>query len=238
MSERLKGKLALVTGAGGGIGRACAVALAREGASVIASDRHGERLRALENAVDGIRGIAGDVTDSGFVRELAAQAAAANLLVHNAAVVNYAPLLELSDADCEAMFRTNVLAALNVSRAVARNMIQRGGGHIIMMTSLAAREVFRFAVVYCATKHALSAITTGLRLELQANGIKVTEMRPGSVATEFLDRLSHPEVLAAIAARPYQPLAAEDVAEAVVYAATTPSNACADVIELRPRGAA
>jgi NADP-dependent 3-hydroxy acid dehydrogenase YdfG len=112
MSERLKGKLALVTGASSGIGRACAVALAREGAEVIATARRRDRLQAMEGAVGAgtIRGFAGDIDDIGFVRELAAHAAAANLLVHNAGVLSYAPLMDLTDAECEAMFRTNVMS--------------------------------------------------------------------------------------------------------------------------------
>jgi NADP-dependent 3-hydroxy acid dehydrogenase YdfG len=117
-------------------------------------------------------------------------------------------------------------------------MIERGSGHIIMMSSMAAREVFRFGVIYCATKHALTAITSGLRLELQSKGLKVTEIRPGTVATEMRDHLSHPEVLAAMKARKFDPLTSEEVADAVIFAATTPPNACADMIEIRPRGTA
>jgi NADP-dependent 3-hydroxy acid dehydrogenase YdfG len=242
MSNRLQGKLALVTGASSGIGRATAAALAREGAEVIAT---GRREHALVELADDckrqggrVRIAVGDIDDAAFAKALAAEAKNADILVNSAGTLTYAPLLDMTDEEIDAMFRTNVLGTLRLSRFVASNMVARGTGQIIMITSLAAREVYRFGVVYCATKHALTAITSGLRLELQAHGIKVHEIAPGMVATAMRDNITHPAVLAAVSGRKYEPLTADEVAEAVVYAATAAPNLCPDLIELRPRGAA
>jgi NADP-dependent 3-hydroxy acid dehydrogenase YdfG len=242
MKKRLQDKLALVTGASSGIGRATVVALAREGAEVIATGRREGELKSLAEQCrkeDGlVRFVAGDIDDSSFVRALAEQARDADILVNSAGNLTYAPLLDMTDDEIDAMFRTNVISTLRLSRLVGANMASRGRGQIIMITSLAAREVYRFGVVYCATKHALSAITTGLRIELQERGVKVHEIAPGMVATGMRDRISHPEVLAAVSTRKYEPLTADEVADAVLYVATAAPNLCLDLIELRPCGAA
>ena len=136
------------------------------------------------------------------------------------------------------MFRTNVLASFRIVQAIARSMIARKRGHFIMMSSIAAREVYRLGVIYCATKHALSAITRGLRLELQGHGIKVTEIAPGMVDTDIRAGSDHPTVLEALKNRKFAALTPEEVAEAVVYAAQSADNCCPDLVELRPLGAA
>jgi NADP-dependent 3-hydroxy acid dehydrogenase YdfG len=242
MNGRLHGKLALVTGASSGIGRASAAALAREGAEVIATGRRERELQALVDRCrkEGgrARSVAGDIDEPAFVRALAGQAKEADILVNSAGTLTYAPLLDITDEEIDAMFQTNVIGTLRLSRLVGANMAARGRGQIIMITSLAAREVYRFGVIYCATKHALTAITTGLRIELQTQGIKVHEIAPGMVATAMRDNISHPAVLATISERKYQPLTPEEVADVVVYAATVAPNLCPDLIELRPRGAA
>src|SRR5207302_1977034 len=98
-----------------------------------------------------------------------------------------------------------VLAALRIAQLVARGMVERKAGHMIVMTSTGAREVWPIGSVYCATKHALSAITRGLRLDLQHHGIKVTEIAPGMVDTAIRDNSRHPRVLEAMKARKYSP---------------------------------
>jgi len=121
---------------------------------------------------------------------------------------------------------------------VAKSMVERRGGHIIVMSSIAAREVYPLGSLYCATKHALSALTRSLRVELQSHGIKVTEVAPGMVDTGIRATSTHPRVLESIKNRKFGPLSAEEVAEAVLYAAQAAPNACPDLVELRPRGAA
>ena len=240
MSAPLSGKTVLVTGASAGIGRATAVALAQAGAKIIATGRRKIELDALAKQCGGaaVETVAGDLNDRSFVDELAKRADGVDIMAHNAGVLKYAPLMAMTEADCEAMFRTNVLASFRVILAVARSMVARRRGHIIVMSSIAAREVYRLGVIYCTTKHALSAFARGLRIELQGDGIKVTEIAPGMVDTGIRATSDHPSVLEAVKARKYEALTSEEVAEAVVYAATATPNCCPDLIELRPRGSA
>lgn len=239
MGVPLSGKTALVTGASAGIGKATAAALVEAGAKVIATGRRQDALDELKSQYgSSIETVAGDLNDAGFVARLACGARDVDIFVNNAGVLKYAPLMDLTDADSEWMFRTNVLAALRVTQAVARSMVDRGGGHIIVMTSIAAREVYPLGVLYCATKHALSAIARGLRLELQGHGIKVTEIAPGMVDTDIRRFSDHPRVIAALNARKFDPLTPQEVAEAVVFAAQAAPNCCPDLIELRPKGSA
>jgi NADP-dependent 3-hydroxy acid dehydrogenase YdfG len=240
MSTPLSGKAVLVTGASAGIGRATAMALVQAGATIIATGRRKPELDMLARVcgADAVETIAGDLNDARFVDDLAARARDVDILVNNAGILKYAPLMDTTDKDCEDMFRTNVLASFRVTLAVARSMIKRGRGHIIIMTSIAAREVYGLGVIYCATKHALSAFARGLRIELQGQGIKVTEIAPGMVDTGIRAHSDHPRVLEALKVRKFAALTAEEVAEAVVYAAQAAPNCCPDLIELRPQGSA
>jgi NADP-dependent 3-hydroxy acid dehydrogenase YdfG len=240
MSNSLAGKLVLVTGASAGIGKVIVRALVAAGADVLATGRRTAELDALakECARGKVRTIAGDLNDRGFVAELAAAARDVDILVNNAGVLKYAPLMDMEHDDVDAMFRTNVLASFQVNQAIAKGMMARGRGHIIVMTSIAAREIYRLGVIYCATKHALSAIARGLRIELQGHGIRVSEIAPGMVDTDIRATSDHPAVLEAVKNRKFTALTAEEVAEAVVYAATSNDNCCTDLVELRPRGSA
>src|SRR5215470_7402198 len=223
MSESLSGKLVLVTGASAGIGRATAVALVEAGARVLATGRRKAELDALAKQCGG-QAVA-------VVAELTARARDVDIMVSNAGVLTYAPLMDMTFDETEAMFRTNVLASFRVTHAVARSMMERRRGHIIVMTSIAAREVYRLGVIYCATKHALSAIARGLRLELQEYGIKVTEIAPGMVDTDIRATSNHPRVLPAVNARKFSALTPQEVADAVVYAAQAEHNCCPDLVE-------
>jgi NADP-dependent 3-hydroxy acid dehydrogenase YdfG len=239
MSGSLAGQSVLVTGASAGIGKATVAALIGAGARVLATGRRKDALAALvAQHGDALQTIAGDINDAGFVDALAARARDVDILVNNAGILTYAPLMDLTFADTEAMFTTNVLASFRVMQAIARPMIARRRGHIIVMSSTAAREVYRLGVIYCATKHALSALTRGFRLELQGFGIKVTEIAPGMVDTDIRSGSTHPSVQAALAGRKFSPLTPQEVADAVVYAARASASCVPDLVELRPLGAA
>jgi NADP-dependent 3-hydroxy acid dehydrogenase YdfG len=228
----------LITGASAGIGRASALALARLGANILATGRRAPQLEPLAQEVRARGGrlefLAGDLTDVNFVSRLAAWASRCDILVNNAGTLTYTPVLEATDEDNEAMFDVNVLAAFRVMRLIGAHMAERRAGHIIVMSSIAAREVYKLGAVYCATKHALSAMVRGLRLEMQDLGIRVSEIAPGMVDTEIRDASQHPAVLQALASRTYDPITVEDVADAVVFAARASATCCVDLIELRP----
>jgi NADP-dependent 3-hydroxy acid dehydrogenase YdfG len=238
MGKSLAGQSVLVTGASAGIGKATALALADAGAGVLVTGRRAAELAALAKRYPSMRTMAGDLNDGAFVDELAAAARDVDIFVNNAGILKYAPLMDMTFADTEAMFRTNVLASFRITHAVAQSMVARRRGHIIVMSSIAAREVYRLGVIYCATKHALSAITRGLRLELQGFGIKVTEIAPGMVDTDIRAASDHPAVKDALKVRKFSALTPEEVAAAVLYAAQCPENCSADFVELRPLGAA
>ena len=238
MAGVLSGRAALVTGGSAGIGRATAVALAREGAEVIVTGRRQVELDAVSRACReaGVRALAirGDIDDRGFVAELGAAAAHVDILINNAGILTYAPLLDSTVEDCEAMFRTNVVSAFAIGKEIAARMVQRRRGHLVFVTSLSARNVNALSVAYAATKHALSAYAKGFRAELKPFGIKVTEIAPGMVDTDIRKGSTHPEVLKSIAARKFKPLTPEDVAQSIVYALGAGDGCCPDLIELRP----
>jgi len=120
--------------------------------------------------------LAGDLNNKPFVRQLAQTAHDADVFVNNAGILNYAPILDMPVEECEQMFATNVIACYDISREVAQHMVARGGGHMIFITSGSARSVGMHAVVYAATKHAVSAFAKGFRLELKSANVRVTEL--------------------------------------------------------------
>ena len=240
MTISLTDRQVLITGASAGIGRATAVLLAQMGAQIIALGRREDALHDLQAQCPAgrVRTLCGDLNDDAHLKQIEAIAPEVDVFVNNAGVLRYAPLLELSAEDCEWMFQTNVLASLKVTQVIGRAMVARQRGHMVFMTSIAAREVYRLASGYCATKHALSALARSFRLELQGHGIKVTEVAPGMVDTDIREGSIHPDVLASVANRRFKALTAQEVAEAVAYALTANPNCCPDLIELRPQGAA
>jgi NADP-dependent 3-hydroxy acid dehydrogenase YdfG len=239
-TPRLQGKFALVTGATSGIGRATAIALAREGATVIATGRRASALDDLVKVCAGMTGrvqpAPGDMADTTFVKRLAVESSAADILCANAGTCTYAPFLDLATDEIESMFRVNVISTTHLLQAMARSMVERKAGHIVVMTSIAANEIFRFGSVYSATKHAMTAIIQTMRLEMRSTGVKITEVRTGSVATEVHAAAKHPAVLKAFLARTYTPLTADEVATVVVNALAAPANVSTDLIEMRPVG--
>ena len=234
----MRGKRALITGASAGIGRACAISLAQCGMHLVLTGRKVVELEAVtqecrDKGVN-VETLAGDLNDKPFVRQLAKTAHDADVFVNNAGILYYAPLLDMPVEECEQMFATNVIACYDISREVAQHMVARGGGQMIFVTSGSARSVGMHAVVYAATKHAVSAFAKGFRLELKGANVRVTEIAPGMVDTDMRKGITHPEVLKALAARPFKPISAQDVADGVVYAVSCKPSNSPDLIELRP----
>jgi len=237
-TERLRGQSALITGASAGIGKACALTLACQGMNLVLTGRRADALEevAAQCRAEGTQAqvLAGDLTDSAFVQRLGEAAAHVEVLVNNAGILTYAPVLEITTEQCAQMFATNVVAAFDLTRTMAAHMVKRGSGHLVFITSGAARSVAQHGVVYAATKHALSAFAKGFRLELKSHRIKVSEIAPGMVDTDIRRSSTHPEVLKSLASRKFAPLRAQEVADALLYALLQDSDTATELIELRP----
>jgi 3-hydroxy acid dehydrogenase/malonic semialdehyde reductase len=242
MSEQsIAGRRVFVTGGSSGIGRACALAFADAGAEVSITALDDAALSAMAgHELPGgrrLRCFGGDLTDDAFLARIGEEAARSDILVNVAGVAVAAPFLDNDPAHWDLMFAVNVRATMRLSLAAARGMVARGSGHIITITSALAHKVSPNTLGYAATKHALSALHQGMRLELLGKGVRSTEIRPGLVAdTNFGHGNTHPAVRDHKTGRPYQGIAAEDVARAVLYAATTPPNVEVDVLEVKPLG--
>ncbi len=242
MSEvSIEGTSVFVTGGSSGIGRACALALARRGARVSIAALADDDLREMEAfELPGggrFRCFGGDLTDDGFLNDLGAKVAETDILVNVAGIAVAAPFLDNDPADWDQMFAVNVRATMRLTLAAARGMVSRGSGHIITITSALAHKVSPNTLCYAATKHALAAMHQGLRLELLGQGVRSTEIRPGLVEnTQLGHGNTHPAVKNHTTGRAYKGIDPEDVARAVIYAATTPANVEVDVLEVKPLG--
>jgi len=188
----LRGASALVTGAGRGIGRAIARGLAAAGASVTAVSRTAAELEALAGEITGQGGRAtafpGDVRDPRVCAAAVARAVEAHgglqILVNNAGVGSHAPVVETSDEEWDRVFDTNLTAVFRLTRAALPHLT-RGGGHVFMTSSLAGTNPIAGMAAYCASKAALDHFAHCLMLEVRQQGVKVTTIAPGSVATGF-----------------------------------------------------
>lgn len=234
-----------ITGASAGIGAACARAFAAAGARLILAARRTDRLEALAGDLEEVHGTAAhllalDVRELGVVTQILAQLPrewqAIDLLVNNAGLGRgLEPLQEGNPAEWDEMIDTNVKGLLYVTRAVLPGMVERGRGHVINLGSTAGHEVYPGGSVYCATKHAVRALTQGLRMDLLGTPIRVSTVDPGMVETDFsLVRFRGDEERARRVYRGLQPLTSADVADAVLYCATRPPHVNIDEIIMRP----
>jgi len=241
----LKDKVVFVTGASAGIGMSCARAFAAEGAKILMCARRADRLKTFAAGLGeefgvSVRYFALDVRSQAAVEKAVAGLPkdwrAIEVLVNNAGLSRgLARLQEGLVSDWEEMIDTNVKGLLYVSRAVIPGMVERGAGHVINIGSIAGREVYPGGNVYCATKYAVRALTTGLRLDLNGTPVRVTEVAPGMVETEFSVVRFHGDTERA--GKVYQgltPLAPDDIADAVVWCATRPAHVNVSEIVVMP----
>jgi NADP-dependent 3-hydroxy acid dehydrogenase YdfG len=228
-------KITLVTGASAGIGTACARAFAREGARLILAARRGERLRELADQLETEHDrpchiLDLDVRDreavNAAIADLPDQWAAVDILINNAGLSRgLDKVQEAYYLDWDEMIDTNIKGLLWVSRAVMPGMIERDRGHVINIGSVAGRQVYPGGSVYCATKHAVRAITQGMRLDLVGTRVRCTSVDPGLVETEFSEvRFRGDTGRAAGVYRNFPPLRPEDIAETVLFCATRPAH--------------
>jgi NADP-dependent 3-hydroxy acid dehydrogenase YdfG len=235
----LAGKTAVVTGASSGIGEATARLLAREGCNVVLAARRADRLSSLADELgEGALAVPTDVTDPAACAALVARAVerfgTLDILVNNAGLGLYGSVPDGDPQDWKRMFDVNVLGVLYATRAAVRHMLARGSGDVVFVSSLAGRRVPRAdGTVYAATKHAITAVAEGLRLDVHEKGIRVINVEPGLVRTEFPES-SHPSAEAYYEEKEYAPLEARDIAEAVLYAVSQPARVSVNEIAVRP----
>lgn len=237
MGSQMPEKTAVVTGASAGIGAATARALAGAGFRVYLGARRQDRLREVAGPI-GATALPLDVADAESVAAFAAQLPArVHLLVNNAGAAFGVDRVETArDEDWQRMWETNVLGVLRVTRALLPALRASGDGHIVNLGSIAGFETYTGGAGYTGSKHALRALTRTLRLELLGEPIRVTEVSPGLVETEFsMVRFAGDAERAKSVYRGLDPLTPEDIADCVVWAATRPSHVNIDEIVVRPR---
>ncbi|MEY3538683.1 MAG: hypothetical protein RL188_100 [Bacteroidota bacterium] len=229
-------KIILVTGASAGFGKAIATKFAAGGWNVILTARRKEKLDELAKSLETSYGVktlclAFDIQDKNAVfanlQNLPTEWQAINILVNNAGLALGRDSFEQANLeDWETMIDTNVKGLLYASKAVLPNLIKEKG-HIINIGSTAAKEVYKDGNIYCATKHAVDAISKAQRIDLLQNQVKVTAIHPGAVETDFsLVRFKGDAEKAKAVYAGYTPLKPEDIADTIWFVANTPAHVC------------
>lgn len=228
-------KIALITGATSGIGKSIALRLGREGCNLIITGRREERLLELQKEIETkydakVLPLTFDVRQYDQVEEAIGNMPddwrSVDILVNNAGLaVGLNPIHQGVIDDWERMIDTNIKGLLYMTRTISPGMANRKSGHIINIGSIAGKQVYASGNVYCATKHAVDALSKGMRIDLLPYGIKVTQVCPGAVETEFsVVRFKGDEKRAGQVYEGFTSLSADDIAEAVWYAVSQPPH--------------
>lgn len=238
-------KTAIVTGATAGIGKATAVKLAQNGFRVIITGRRQEKLDTLKHEIESqhkqkVLPLCFDIRNLSEVEsalgKLPAEWSKIDVLVNNAGLaVGINPIQDGVIDDWERMIDTNIKGLLYVTKIVSRRMIEQGSGHIVNIGSTAGTQTYENGNVYCATKHAVHALSQGMRIDMLKHGIKVTEVRPGLAETEF--SIVRFKGDSESAKKPYMgliPLSGDDIADVILFAITRPSHVNLNDIEVTP----
>lgn len=240
----LKDKVAIVTGASSGIGYATSLALAKAGAKVAIGARRTENLKKLEDEIKNIGGQVFskklDVTKKSecdsFVAEVLAKWGTVDILVNNAGLMPLSFVKRLKIDEWDRMVDVNIKGVLYCTAAVVTPMLEKKSGHIVNISSVAGRIVFPAGSVYCATKHAITAFSEGLRQELSVrSNIRVTCIEPGVVSTELTNTITDESLQSFVEnAKKMEALKAEDIANAILYAVESPSHVSVNEVLIRP----
>jgi 3-hydroxy acid dehydrogenase/malonic semialdehyde reductase len=238
-------KIACITGASSGIGLATAKALAAAGYHLILCGRRLERLEALKNELPtDFYLLTFDVRDRNGVEAAFQSLPEAwqniDVLINNAGNAHGMSAIQDGDpADWDAMMHSNVDGLLNVSRLVIPGMIQRTAGHIVNLSSIAGKQTYPNGNVYCASKAAVEALSQGMRQDLNVHGIKVSNVAPGAVNTDFSAvRFKGDQQKADAVYAGYEPLVAEDVADLIRYIVTAPTHVNIADVTILPKAQA
>ncbi len=237
----IKDKVALVTGASSGIGAATALKLAQNGVKVGVAARRADRLRDLVDTIKAGGGTAialeMDVVDEKTVQEgvekLVGDFGTVDIVFNNAGLMPLSDLDALKTSEWHRMVDVNIKGVLNTSAAVLPYMTKQHSGHIVNTSSIAGRKVFSGLSVYCATKHAITALSEGMRLELsKKHNIRVTCIQPGAVETELYDQITDANYRQQMEDLKTQMefLTAENIAETVLFALQAPKHV--DIAEM------
>jgi NADP-dependent 3-hydroxy acid dehydrogenase YdfG len=229
------GRTALVTGASSGIGAATVRSLAAAGFEVVAAARRLERVEQVAEEVGG-RALRLDVTDPVSVDEVAEAVPGLSVLINNAGgALGLEPVAEADEEHWREMYESNVMGVMRMTKALLPELERSGDGHIVVVGSVAGVEVYPGGGGYTAAKHAAHAVTKTLRLELLGKPIRVSEVAPGMVETEFsLVRFGGDRERADAVYQGTTPLTGEDVADAITYVVTRPPHVDVDYVSIKP----
>lgn len=228
--------VAVVTGASSGIGEATARRLASEGFEVVLGARRLAKLEAIAEEIDG-RALTLDVTDDASVAAFAEQVPKVAVLVNNAGgALGMEPAIDADLDKWRWMYEANVLGVARVTNALIGKLIDSGDGRVVVVGSIASFESYPGGAGYTAAKHAIGSVTRTLRLELLGKPVRVIQVDPGMVETEFsLVRFDGDAARADAVYRGMTPLGADDVADVISFAVTRPAHVNLDRIVVRPR---
>lgn len=231
----MSGRTAVVTGASSGIGAATVRALAAAGLRTVSAARRVERCEALAAEIGGTAARL-DVTDDASVAHFVAGLGEVDVVVHCAGGALGLDRVEGADLDqWRWMYEANVLGVVRLTQALLPRLRDSGAGHIVVLGSIAGFEVYPGGAGYTAAKHAVNALCRTLRLELNGEPIRITEIAPGMVETEFSQvRFGGDTERAAAVYQGLKPLSAEDVADVVAFCVTRPPHVDIDQVVLRP----
>lgn len=240
----LNNKIVLITGASSGIGQASARLCAAQGAQLILCARRVERLEELAKELTQNYGkehyvLPLDVSNHEQVTQqlgsLNGPWKSIDVLVNNAGLaLDTLPLQEGIEAHWSTMIDTNIKGLLYVSRAVMPGMLERGCGHIVNIGSIAGHETYTNGNVYSATKHAVHALSKSMRLDMFGTPVRVSEIAPGAVETEFSEVRWKDKQRAKDFYKDFHPLSAEDIADAIVYCITRPAHMDVELMIIMP----
>lgn len=228
-------KIVLITGATSGIGLSCAKIFAKSKFDLIITGRREERLKKLQSELTdkygvNVKYLSFDIRQKDAVFQaidsLKSEKINIDILINNAGLASGLSTVQEGDIDdWEKMIDTNIKGLLYISRAILPMMIKQDNGHIINIGSIAGKEVYPNGNVYCGTKHAVDAITKGMRIDAVKHGIRVSQVAPGAVETEFsVVRFHGDKEKADSVYQGFEPLHPEDIADAVFYVANTPKH--------------
>ena len=240
----IKDKVAIITGASSGIGYATALALSKAGVKVAIGARRVDRLEDLEKKIKENNGEVYsqqlDVTKkddcSSFVQNVLKKWDSVDILVNNAGLMPLSFIKNLKIDEWDQMVDVNIKGVLYCTAAVVSHMIEQQSGHIVNISSVAGRIVFPAGSVYCATKHAITAFSEGLREELSVRkNIRVTCIEPGVVSTELTNTITDESLKGFVEnSKKMESLKAEDIANAILYAVDAPKHVNVNEILIRP----